>query len=217
MLDKARIQILSKWPVPGRVKTRLAVDLSAALVAQMQRALLQYVCSEALKVDAETELWLDALPDEPVAMGCRHVYVQQGFDLGARMAYTARTALDQGYASLILGSDCPAINESYLQNAYVALAGQEDIVLGPTEDGGYALLGSKRFVPDIFENMLWSTSQVAAVTIERLQQANIGYQLLAKVRDIDELPDLQDFLQQTQACNILGEALYHKLLTAATS
>lgn len=208
---KARIQILSKWPVAGRVKTRLAI--SADLAAEMQRALLKYLCAEAGKVDSDFQLWLDEIPGSSPDFHCRHLRLQKHGDLGERMAHTADRALMQGRASLLIGSDCPALDSVYLQKACHALA-ENEFVLAPARDGGYALLGLRHPLPALFENMPWSRPQVAAITLERLAQVGARYQLLDEVRDIDELSDLRTFLKHPHATAILDEALYRKLLEA---
>lgn len=205
-----RVQVFSKLPVAGQVKTRLAPDVFPALAARLQAALLRYTCSVARAVDRHAQLWLTEPPDEDLGIGCQ-IRMQQGADLGQRMAHAAADAWqEEGAASIIIGSDCPILDRSYLQSACAALR-SHDLILGPTEDGGYALLGMARPVAcDIFTDMPWGTDRVLALTRARLQAANIGFCLLDLLYDIDRVGDLRRFLAQNKARDILGESLYQQ-------
>lgn len=205
-----RVQVFSKLPVAGQVKTRLAPDVSPALAARLQAALLRYTCSVAMAVDPHAQLWLTEPPDEDLDIGCQ-MRIQRGTDLGQRMAHAAADALqEEGVASLIIGSDCPMLDRSYLQSACEALCSR-DLIFGPTEDGGYALLGMARPVAcDIFAGVPWGTARVLAITRARLQAENIDFCLLGSLYDIDRVGDLRRFLTQNKARDILGESLYQQ-------
>jgi len=110
-------------------------------------------------------------------------------DLGARMARAAQRVLAAGDAVVLIGTDCPALDAGVLRQAAAALR-SSDAVMVPSADGGYALLGLRRFHPSLFEGIVWSTPSVAAVTRARLAALGWATQLLAPLHDIDEAADL---------------------------
>ncbi len=110
-------------------------------------------------------------------------------DLGARMARAAQRVLAAGDAVVLIGTDCPALDAGVLRQAAAALR-SNDAVMAPSADGGYALLGLRRFHSSLFEGIVWSTPSVAAVTRARLAALGWATQLLAQLHDIDEAADL---------------------------
>lgn len=200
--------MFSRLPVPGQVKTRLAPMLSPALAADLQWALLRHAFKVAVEADAKAEVWLNQIPEQAQHWECC-VRLQPSGDLGARMAHASDAAFAAGQTSLIIGSDCPMLDRPYIQRAIKALA-TGDVVLGPTRDGGYALVALPYSIPDIFVDMPWSTDQVLAQTKARLDALGIKYRLLFTLDDIDEPAQLQHFLNQKGARRILGPSLYQQ-------
>ena len=95
-----------------------------------------------------------------------HVSDQEGGDLGERLARAAHRSLAAGQPCILIGTDCPALDAARLRQAANALS-ETDAVIVPTADGGYALLGLRRFDASLFEGMAWSTPTVAATTLAR--------------------------------------------------
>ena len=192
------LQVFAKAPVRGQVKTRLAgaVGDDAALAAyreMVERALS--VAGEARRrgTVASIELWCapDATHPELVEWARRHGatrHVQQGDDLGARMRYALAEALARGDVPILVGTDCPAIDAAYLASASAALEAG-DAVLGPVEDGGYALVGLARDV-DAFSGIAWSTPTVMADTRAALARADVRWTELPALWDVDTVEDL---------------------------
>ena len=205
-----RVQVFSKVPVQNRVKTRLHEVLGPPLATQMYKALLRQACRTAKAVDADAELWFDRAPDERAQhYGIEKIRIQQGGDLGARMQHAAKTALGEGVASLIMGSDCPMLIPDVLHAAIAALAAHE-VVLVPAEDGGYALIAMRVMPAAVFVDVPWGTDAVLGITTKRLTQSKVSYALLPMVRDIDRPDDLAHFLQSPQAPEVLGEELFNQ-------
>lgn len=202
-----RVQVFSRSPVLGEVKTRLQSVLSAQLTMRVHEALLRHACQVADAVDDKAELWLDWMVADLPDYGLCRVRFQSGDDIGARMRGAAEAALAAGTGSLIMGSDCPMLDANYVRSAIGALAGAP-VVLAPAEDGGYALIAMRLVVPEIFTDMPWSTEQVCNITVERLERAGVSYKLLPVVRDIDRTDDLTHFLSRPEAREILGAQLY---------
>ncbi|MEO8600801.1 MAG: TIGR04282 family arsenosugar biosynthesis glycosyltransferase, partial [bacterium] len=115
-------------------------------------------------------------------------------DLGGKMARATQRVLESGESVLLVGTDCPELSSDHLRQAASAL-GQVDAALFPTFDGGYALLGLKRFHPSLFSNIAWSTESVAFETLHRMEQLSWTVQSQPMLHDIDEPADLQWLLK----------------------
>lgn len=190
--------LFAKSPTPGRVKTRLTPPLSEAEAARVARACLEATI-ETLVPAARTARWtlfLDG-PEEPWitalarANGMR-VAPQSGEDLGARLKAAFRALRDEGAGRVIaLGTDSPTLPPARILEAVSALAAS-DVVLGPTEDGGYYLVGSRGPGAEeaIFRDIPWSTERVLAMTLARAAESGLSVSLLPAWYDVDDLEDL---------------------------
>jgi len=184
------IAIFAKAPVPGRVKTRLIPALGAEGAADLARAMLE----DALDAAASLNLLLctDPGPDDPdwrglIPAGTATMAQGEG-DLGQRLARVAQTVLAREPVMLI-GTDCPELTAERLRAAWAALA-DHDAVIHPAHDGGYALLGLRRFHPSLFEGIAWSTASVAADTIARIRARGWSLHIDDTLHDVDEPEDL---------------------------
>jgi rSAM/selenodomain-associated transferase 1 len=187
-----RIVIFAKAPVPGRVKTRLIPALGAEGAAALAGEMLEGTVGEALATGLPTELCgePDAREWHPAKAGLA-LTAQGDGELGERLARAAERALRRG-AILLIGSDCPELDRARLRAAADALE-LHDAVLHPAHDGGYALLGLRRFDRSIFEGIDWSTSVVAAQTLARIEALGWSLHLGETLRDLDEPGDLAHF------------------------
>jgi len=93
-------------------------------------------------------------------------------------------ALSSSDKAIIIGSDCPQLSTEIIEEAFVQLD-KVDVVLGPTFDGGYYLLGMKTLHTELFDDMEWSTSEVLSHTIKRVKAKAASYHLLATLSDVD--------------------------------
>lgn len=184
-----RIVIFAKAPVAGRVKTRLIPALGAEGAAALAREMLEATVEEALATGLAVELC-----GEPDAAGWHDsraglVLTAQGAgDLGERLARAAERVLGEDRI-LLVGADCPELDRRRLGAAAQALD-DHDSVLHPAHDGGYALLGLRRFDRSVFEGIDWSTSVVAAQTRARIETLGWSLHVGETLRDIDEPGDL---------------------------
>jgi len=185
-----RIVIFAKAPVPGRVKTRLIPALGAEGAARLAREMLAETVEEALATGLTVELcgdpdsaeWYEARPGlAPTGQG-------EG-DLGERLARAAARVL-RDESILLVGADCPGVDRGRLRAAADALEDQ-DAVIHPAHDGGYALLGLRRFDRSVFEGIDWSTPVVAAQTVARIERLGWSLHVGETLRDIDEPEDLR--------------------------
>jgi rSAM/selenodomain-associated transferase 1 len=122
--------------------------------------------------------------------------VQQRFqsdgNLGDRMASALSGALNNHTAAMIVGSDCPSVDAAYVLLAAEKLA-QVDVVLGPSEDGGYVLIGVRKVVPGMLDGITWGSEHVLRQTCERLANKGLSFGLLPMRWDVDEAEDWQRF------------------------
>lgn len=186
------VVILTKAPIPGRVKTRLTpaigADDAAALHREMVWATLERVSQTNLPVRislAEDENGQFA--DELHRAGY-NTEPQAGGDLGDRIAHV----LQRPGRQIVLGTDCVVFEPNWL---YLAANSTDPVAIGPTEDGGYwsiSVNGNKANLhPLLFGGIHWSTDTVFSTTISRLEQAKISFTLLPKAYDIDVLKDVE--------------------------
>ena len=187
--------VMAKAPQAGLAKTRLIPALGAEGAAALAAWLLDRILTQALATGLGP-VYLCATPDP--ALPCwaswthragLNVSPQADGDLGQRMHAALYSALLQQPAALLVGSDIPALDAHYLQQAAQALD-THDAVFGPTADGGYALVGLKRPQPMLFAGMRWSHPQVMADTRQRLAAGALRHAELPLLHDIDEPADL---------------------------
>ena len=191
----ARILVFGRAPVAGEAKTRLIPALGAQGAARLHRRLLEdtvgRLCAAGL---AWVELWVTPDDRHPCFVGLAarwplDIHIQQGQDLGTRLAHAARSALTRAEAVILVGSDCPDLSPDYLGAALAGLEHQ-DAVLGPALDGGYVLLGLRSVDDILFERMPWGSDRVAELTGQRLDALGWHWSRLAPLRDIDRPEDL---------------------------
>jgi rSAM/selenodomain-associated transferase 1 len=201
--------VMAKAPRPGESKTRLVPPLTFEEAAELARALLIDQTEHLAKIDA-AELFIAFAPENsralfaelmPARFSC---FPQDGKDLGERMRQAFQTLFARGFGNIVLiGSDLPPIPLQTFSAAYASLGAGRDIVLGPSEDGGYYLVGISRLVADIFEGIHWSRSDVLDRTLEKINRASLSYEILAPWRDIDTPEDLVRVYTEHQASPFL--------------
>lgn len=195
-MKATRIVIFAKAPVAGLAKTRLIPALGAEQAARLARRMLLGTLEQSQAAGVgPVELSVTPRPsdaawaDWPALEGVEWSGQPEG-DLGARMAAAAERALAGSEHVLLIGTDCPELDSARLQHA-ARLLEHSDAVLYPTFDGGYALLGLRRFDTRPFERMPWSTTEVGAQTIERFRKLGWSMTIGDRLHDIDEPRDLQ--------------------------
>jgi hypothetical protein len=192
------LAIMAKAPIPGTVKTRLVPPLTQIQAAELSRVLLLDLLDHVQGLNG-TARYLCYAPDQAeasmraIAGANFYLMPQRGADLGARMAAVFDDLWGRGHRSIVLiGSDLPAFPLDYLAEAFAYLATPPArVVLGPSEDGGYYLVGMNRREPEIFHGMTWSHDRVLAQTLAKLAALNIPTHRLPVWFDIDAPADLE--------------------------
>ncbi len=199
-----KIVQFAKAPRLHHVKTRMQPHLSAEECVALHQALTEHAFR--LVGDAKLcdhELWVGSDPEHDfftsllVETGSE-IHVQQGGDLGERMAHAVATQFEQKptlQGALVIGSDCPFLSKPYLQQAIEALAAGSDCVIGPALDGGYVLIGFSSPQPGVFDNIVWGSDQVFTETMKRVRALKLNCTELPPLGDIDEVGDLQQLRQ----------------------
>ncbi|TMB45096.1 MAG: glycosyltransferase [Deltaproteobacteria bacterium] len=192
----ARLIVMAKHPMPGRVKTRLAAAIGAAAAAALSRAFIRDLATRLAALPYAVT-WAYSprgapfravLGTLPAGWRCR---LQRGQDLGERMANAIRDELRRGAGPvLVIGADVPHVPAAALAEAAAALTSGCDLVLGPAADGGYYLIGVKARRPALFAGMPWGTDTVFTATRQRARRLGIRTHVLAPIFDVDELEDL---------------------------
>lgn len=190
------VVIMAKTPRPGAVKTRLCPPLSPEEAAELYRCFLLDTIAK-LCTCRQASLFIAYTPrtDRGVFAALAPglpLLPQRGRDLGARMADCFAQLFAKGYTKVLLtGSDLPTLPLRMIQQALDLMATpQVDVVLGPSEDGGYYLIGLRTLHRELFAEMTWSTSQVLAETVRRAEAQGLQMAYLPPWFDVDTPADL---------------------------
>ena len=197
LIPPVAVAIMAKAPRPGEVKTRLCPPLRPADAAVLYRCFLldkiAAVGSLAHAQPAVAYTPADARPEfEALAPGFALV-AQEGPELGARLHATLAGLLAAGHPGAIaVDSDTPTLPRELLQQAVDCLAAAaSDVVVGPTEDGGYYLIGVRAAHRELFDDVPWSTPAVLDVTLRRAAAAGLRVTCLPSWFDVDTPEDLE--------------------------
>lgn len=188
------VMVFLKAPRPGTVKTRLGREMGIEEATVVYRELAEQQLRripDGFRTEIhysphgagkEMRQWL--------GRNC-HYRLQSKGDLGQRMNHAFARSFARGHQRIIvIGADCPELDESCLLKAASWLA-TTDVVLGPATDGGYYLIGLHRPAPRLFEDIAWSTATVLATTQDRIRECGLRCALLEVKDDIDDLADLR--------------------------
>ncbi|MBI4715383.1 MAG: TIGR04282 family arsenosugar biosynthesis glycosyltransferase [Nitrospirae bacterium] len=195
--------LYAKLPVPGRVKSRLVPLLSPDRCADLYRAFVLDTLESAHRCPGVT-VFLSCHPSgsgryfkDLAGQYGMTLLDQKGGDLGSRMEWTVRSLLGEGWDQvLIIGTDAPTLPPEFVMEGFATLSGEGNrVVIGPSLDGGYYLIGIAGEVPPIFSGIPWSTPRVLGMSLERLDSLKIPYALLPFWYDVDT-PDDFRFLQR---------------------
>jgi uncharacterized protein len=198
MLSFDAVVVFAKVPEPGKVKSRLGRAIGHEKAANLYGLFLKYLSWRLKKLPPGLKLFVAVDPARglhqilrffPYSKGAI-AFGQRGGNLGTRMLNATRDAQKRGAQKvLIIGSDCLELSARHLDRARRLLS-RKDLVLGPTRDGGYYLVGSKRPFVSCFKGIAWSTSRVLAQTLQKARQKGVTTRLLPRLFDVDEARDL---------------------------
>ena len=186
------------------VKTRLAVRLGDEAACRLYRACVELTLERLSMFRRETILWLD--PPEALAAAREWlgpgwmVQTQQGTTLGERLAKATVEAFNDGAQRVVvIGTDSPWIRPDNIAEAFAALQ-ETHVTIGPTDDGGYYLVGLSSMAPAIFEQIAWSSQAVYAQTQAAVRALGLTMRVLRQGYDLDYVEDVERFIEEERRC-----------------
>lgn len=197
---EAELILFAKTPVAGRVKTRLIPDLGEQGAADLARALIEESVRRSVEAwpgPVSLQVWPDIGHQCFETLRRRHgvtVSLQSKGDLGAKMFEALNDAHQRGAAAAIMGCDVPQCPAETHRTAHAFLA-QGRSVIGPSDDGGYYLIGINPPQRKCFERIRWGGSKVFDTTLKRAASAGVELIVLQQLNDIDTMGDLEALRQ----------------------
>lgn len=193
MPTKSALGIFFRIPTHGKVKKRLANEIGEDAALTAYESMLEATIGNVSRLKGidiygfyEGEgTSLNPLPSITVPL-----ISQKGFNLGERMYKAIQWLFDNGYQKVsLIGTDSPDLPLAFIKDAFQKLDSYE-LVIGPSEDGGYYLIGMKKPLDTVFKNIKWGSNKVLKDTITNAYAAEISYFLLSEWYDIDDLNSL---------------------------
>jgi len=190
--SKNLLLIFTRNPELGKCKTRLAATVGNETALEIYKFLLQHTVSITKNIHAvkqvyyseeiwEKDVWNTTIFEKKL---------QNGANLGDRMANAFELGFKNGFEKiLVIGSDLYDLDATTIENAFSELD-KSDFVIGPAQDGGYYLLGMKKFITNVFKNKAWGTHTVLNDTLKNLEKYKT--KLLDVRNDVDVYEDIKD-------------------------
>ncbi len=194
--------MFAKFWTPGRVKTRLAATIGNDLAAEFHQLFLQSLLDRLQDVADVRRLYFSPA-SEAEAFRALHpkweTSPQVDGDLGVRI----RSFFDESFAAgfervILIGSDSPDLSTAELNEGFTHLRNQ-DVVVGPSHDGGYYAIGAARKTPPLFAEISWGGDQVFQQTVQAIQSCGLSYRELAPWYDVDDIDDLRQLVERLQS------------------
>ena len=189
--------ILAKRPIPGRVKTRLARDVGIESAAELSECFLMDLIENVKNLSIPKIISCD--PKSSIEYfrnyNIDQLFIQRGNSIGERMYNSFMDCFKAGFSrAILIGSDSPDIPKSFFGDALSSLSAY-DMVIGPTQDAGYYLIGFRRdtLSKDIFSEINWSTSRVWQETRLKIENNGVNCFTLPEWYDIDNISGLHHF------------------------
>ena len=201
-INDAKIILFARAPVKGQVKTRLAVsvgeDVALGIYVEMLELTFRAVLATGFRVSAFVDEPENSYFAKWQQQGVK-LFSQSGADLGQRMYDALVHQQRKNGPVLLLGSDCPQISSTLINRVVHLLASQNEVVIVPSNDGGYVLIAfASKVRKELFEDISWSTDRVLEQTIAKLKMLSLSYHLLEPLLDIDTVEDYQYWLSISQ-------------------
>lgn len=208
------LMVFFKYPELGQVKTRLATDVGEAEALNIDNTLFLYTSYNVkayldVVKGLEVRFFFSSLaPLDPADLDKlgRFVYVRQAEgDLGARFEDGFDKMFENGPRKVVvIGIDCMGLTKEVLAKAFAALD-ENDVVIGPTDDGGYYLIGIKEpgLAKELLRDIPWSTNRVFGCTMERINGLRLKAQVLPQLFDVDTVEDWDRAMKEHAVLRVL--------------
>ncbi len=195
--------IFARYPQKGKVKTRLAKNIGDDHALKLYQLCLYNIIKEVQQIqNIERCIYISDKTDleqmQNIIDGDFRFYSQSPGNLGLRMKNALSECLNRGSKKIIIiGTDVPDLSKSIIKDAFNKLD-ENEIVIGPSYDGGYYLLGSKFLHNELFEKIQWSTNMVFEHTLKIAQKLGLKIHTLPHLHDIDTGKDLDNWYSQSK-------------------
>lgn len=196
---QAAVVLMSRAPVPAKTKTRLESHLKTEECAELHQAFLKDINAKLLNLKqmySRLDLYLSYTPADSSSLFAEIIdqqftrIPQRGKNLGERMYNAAVDAYQKSKLPVIItGSDLPLLDIDIFKEALAGLK-ERDIVIGPSEDGGYYLIGMKKAEKFLFDFESWGSASVLEETIREASRHNLKSHFLPEVSDVDTFKEL---------------------------
>lgn len=197
MNKRSALGVIFRTPEYGKVKKRLAAEIGPKQALYFYREMLLTTLERVLLLkDVDIFGFYDGRFPKDIAVKFKKICFinQRGNDLGEKLTHAAVYLLGKGYDNFIfIGADSPDLPLQYILEGFWRLK-SFDLILGPSADGGYYLIGMKRLVSTIFSNIPWGCPDVLKTTILKAEMEKLSYSLLPPWYDIDDLKTLKRWL-----------------------
>jgi len=202
--------MMAKAPVAGEVKTRLCPPLSHDHAAELAHAFIEDSWEAMQRVPDVVPALAYSGDVTLFSAGVTGVAGQTSWpqvdgDLGERIAGVIKECLARADAAIVVGSDSPGLPAELISHALTAL-NDHDAVLGPSEDGGYYLIGCRRWIDGMLSGLPWSSSDTLAATSERLRELGLKVAHTPTWFDVDDETDLRRLARAIRADDIQAPA-----------
>ena len=206
-----KLLMFLKYPIPGTVKTRLAASVGDDAASDISRLCTELILERLASFRRDAVLCVhppEALERTQVWLGSEWSRrPQQGDTLGERLVEAMGHAFAQGATRVVaIGSDSPWLEPHDVETAFDVLE-RVPVTIGPTEDGGYYLIGLSQPVPALFEGIAWSTATVYQETITKARALGLRVHALPLGYDVDRLEDVSRFVADERARGTPASAL----------
>lgn len=191
---KIGIIVFVKNPELGKVKTRLGASVGDKRALEIYMLLLEHTRNVLKSVDVARFTYYSEYVDD-LDQWSNDIFtksLQEGIDLGNRMCNAFEEVFQKCNKVIIIGSDCAQLKPDHIKSAIEALE-SNNVVIGPSLDGGYYLLGMDNFYPTLFQNIEWSTDSVLNKTLEIAKSKEFKVNQLEPLSDIDFIEDWDNY------------------------
>jgi hypothetical protein len=208
-VDSKALILFAKYPVKGKIKTRLAETLGDDFVYWFYKICAEHTFSEVDKLISVIDIiyfFYEGNKEDRVKdwVGRDFIFCKQsGSDIGIKMRNSFSRVFTSGiHKAVIVGTDIPDLTSEIIVEAFNSL-NDCDVVISPSEDGGYYLLGMKKLYPFLFQDIKWSTDKVLNQTLDKIHTKGINKKVLKTLNDIDTEDDLKDWLNNSTSNSLL--------------
>ena len=200
-MSKNLIIVFSKNPIIGKVKSRLAISVGEEKALKIYKLLIKKTVNVLSDFKYDVAVFhSDFVPKSKIWKFVKYQKIQNGNNLGIRMKNAFRWGFNKGYNRIsLIGTDLWELEKKLIIKSFQKLK-NNDIVFGPTFDGGYYLIGLRKMINSIFEINSWGTSDVLKNSLKRVIGKDVYF--LIKLNDIDNIQDLKNCVELSSLAEI---------------